>query len=92
MPITTLTSRAFNQDASGAKQAARRGPVFISNRGRADHVLLSIEQYQKHDEGGPIEVIYSSKRPAISGFPGRMATFQKSIAAPEASSAGFTRS
>lgn len=47
MGITTLSSREFNQDASGAKQAARRGPVFITNRGRTEHVLLSIEQYQK---------------------------------------------
>ncbi|MDO9453522.1 MAG: type II toxin-antitoxin system Phd/YefM family antitoxin [Stagnimonas sp.] len=47
MGITTLSSREFNQDASGAKQAARRGPVFITNRGRPEHVLLSIEQYQK---------------------------------------------
>lgn len=28
--------------------------------------VVSIEQYQKHDEGGPIEIVYSSKRPAVS--------------------------
>lgn len=28
MTVATLTSREFNQDASGAKKAARRGPVF----------------------------------------------------------------
>jgi prevent-host-death family protein len=47
MPITTLSSREFNQDASGAKQAANRGPVFITDRGRPAHVLLSIEEYQR---------------------------------------------
>jgi prevent-host-death family protein len=47
MPITTLSSRAFNQDASGAKKAANRGPVFITDRGRPAHVLLSIADYQR---------------------------------------------
>lgn len=47
MPVTTLTSREFNQDTSGAKKAARRGPVFITDRGRLAHVLISIEEYQR---------------------------------------------
>jgi len=45
--ITTLSSREFNQDASRAKKAARKGPVFITDRGRPAHVLLSIEEYRK---------------------------------------------
>ena len=47
MPITTLSSRAFNQDASGAKKAANNGPVFITDRGKPAHVLLNIEDYQR---------------------------------------------
>ncbi len=47
MSTTTLSSREFNQDASGAKKAARNGPVFITDRGRPAHVLLTIEEYQK---------------------------------------------
>jgi prevent-host-death family protein len=47
MTVTTLTSREFNQDASGAKKAARRGPVFITDRGRPAHVLLTIEDYRR---------------------------------------------
>jgi prevent-host-death family protein len=47
MKITTLTSREFNQDASGAKKAANKGPVFITDRGRPAHVLLTIEDYQR---------------------------------------------
>jgi prevent-host-death family protein len=47
MTVTTLTSREFNQDASGAKKAARRGPVFITDRGRPAHVLMTIEDYQR---------------------------------------------
>lgn len=44
---TTLSSREFNQNASDAKRAAQRGPVFITDRGTPSHVLLSIEDYRK---------------------------------------------
>jgi len=44
---TTLSSREFNQDTSRAKKAARSGPVFITDRGRPAHVLLTIEEYQR---------------------------------------------
>lgn len=47
MAITTLSSREFNQDTGRAKRAARKGPVFITDRGRPAHVLLSIKQYEK---------------------------------------------
>lgn len=47
MSITTLSSREFNQDTSGAKRATQRGPVFITDRGQPAHVLLSFEDYQR---------------------------------------------
>lgn len=47
MTITTLSSREFNQRASEAKKAANDGPVFITDRGRPSHVLMSIEQYRR---------------------------------------------
>lgn len=47
MTITTLTSREFNQGASEAKRAANNGPVFITDRGRPAHVLMSYEDYQR---------------------------------------------
>ncbi len=47
MSVTTISSREFNQDTSGAKKATKRGPVIITDRGRPAHVLLSIEQYQR---------------------------------------------
>lgn len=47
MTITTLSSREFNQDASRAKKAAKDGPVFITDRGKPAHVLLSIEDYRR---------------------------------------------
>ena len=45
MSITTLTSREFNQDTGRAKKAASHGPLFITDRGKPSHVLLSIEDY-----------------------------------------------
>lgn len=47
MTITTLSSREFNQDTSRAKKAATDGPVFITDRGRPAHVLLSIKDYRR---------------------------------------------
>jgi hypothetical protein len=45
--ITTISSREFNHDPGQAKRAAKNGPVFITDRGRQTHVVLSIEAYQK---------------------------------------------
>lgn len=47
MAITTLSSRKFNQDTSRAKKASSLGPVFITDRGKPAHVLLSMEEYQR---------------------------------------------
>jgi len=47
MTITTLSSREFNQNSNLAKKAAKQGPVIITDRGEASHVLLSIEEYRR---------------------------------------------
>ena len=47
MTITTLSSRQVNPDASKAKKAAKEGPVFITDRGRPAHVLLTFDEYKK---------------------------------------------
>jgi prevent-host-death family protein len=47
MPITTISSREFNQDVGLAKKAAQNGPVVITDRGEPSHVLLSIKAYRK---------------------------------------------
>ena len=52
MAITTLSSREFNQDTGRAKRAASKGPVFITDRGRPAHVLLSFIEYQKITKKG----------------------------------------
>ncbi len=47
MTIITISSREFNQGASEAKRLATTKPVFITDRGRPAHVLMSIELYQR---------------------------------------------
>ena len=42
-----MSSREFNQDTSRAKKAAERGPVYITDRGRPAHVLLTYEAYEQ---------------------------------------------
>lgn len=44
---TQLSSREFNQDTSGAKKAAENGPVYITDRGRPAHVLLTFDAYEE---------------------------------------------
>lgn len=51
MTVTTFSSREFNQDTGQAKTAARNGPVFITDRGRPAHVLLTFDDYQRLSGG-----------------------------------------
>jgi prevent-host-death family protein len=72
--ITTLSSREFNQDASRAKRAAKRGPVFITDRGRPAHVLLTIEDYRKI-AGGSASIVDMLAMPGVEDVefePGRI--------------------
>lgn len=45
--MTTVSAREFNQDVSGAKRAADKGPVVITDRGEPAYVLLSIADYEQ---------------------------------------------
>lgn len=65
MAITTLSSREFNQDASGAKKAALKGPVFITDRGKPAHVLLSIAEYQRIT-GGQLNIADALAMPDVA--------------------------
>ncbi len=47
MTMTTMSSREFNQNTSKAKKITAAGPVFILDRGKPAHVLLSIQEYQR---------------------------------------------
>lgn len=67
MTITTLSSREFNQHASDAKKAANNGPVFITDRGRPAHVLLSFDEYQKIT-GGTRKIADLLAMPGMEGI------------------------
>jgi prevent-host-death family protein len=45
--MKSFTSRQFNQDVSQAKRVARHEPVFVTDRGKPTHVLMSIEAYRQ---------------------------------------------
>jgi prevent-host-death family protein len=45
--MRAISSRDFNQDVGKAKRAARFEPVFVTDRGRPTHVLMSIEAFQR---------------------------------------------
>ena len=53
--MKVVSSREFNQDVSQAKRAARLEPVFVTDRGRPTHVLMSIEAFRRLS--GPVETI-----------------------------------
>jgi hypothetical protein len=59
MTITKLSSREFNQETGRAKKAARKGPVFITDRGRPAHALLTYVGYQRLTSrpGGIVEML-----------------------------------
>ena len=42
-----VTSREFNQDVSAAKRMARMEPVYVTDRGRPTHVLVSIDAFRR---------------------------------------------
>ncbi|MDF2386795.1 type II toxin-antitoxin system Phd/YefM family antitoxin [Nostoc ellipsosporum NOK] len=45
--MKVITSREFNQDVSAAKRFARAEPVFVTDRGRPTHVLMSIDLFRQ---------------------------------------------
>ncbi len=68
MAKTTVSSREFNQDTSGAKRAAAKGPVIITDRGRPSHVLLSFEAYQKLTRK-PADITELLAMPGVADIP-----------------------
>ena len=47
----TFSSRDFTENVAAAKRASNKGPVFITDRGKPAHVLLSIAEYYKLTSG-----------------------------------------
>jgi hypothetical protein len=47
MGVHYVTSRDFSRDPGRAKKASQDGPVFITNRERPEHVLMTMEDYHR---------------------------------------------
>ena len=45
--MKVIGSREFNQDVSAAKRIAKLEPVFVTDRGRPTHVLMSIQAFRQ---------------------------------------------
>ena len=91
MTTTTLTSREFNQDTSGAEKAANAGPVFITDRGRPAHVLLTAEDYQAL-AGPPPTQVWPARSVRETSWPLRASRWPRGSTAWKASSSKWTRS
>ena len=65
MTTKKLTSREFNQDTGGAKNAAKDGPVYITDRGQPSHVLLTFGDYQRLAANRPSIIELLAQRPGI---------------------------
>ncbi|MCW6507675.1 type II toxin-antitoxin system Phd/YefM family antitoxin [Lichenifustis flavocetrariae] len=74
MPVTQLTSREFNQDTGRAKKAAEAGPVFITDRGRASHVLMTMADYEKlaHAQASIVDLLAMPDAGEIDFAPPRL--------------------
>ncbi|QDA35745.1 type II toxin-antitoxin system Phd/YefM family antitoxin (plasmid) [Paracoccus liaowanqingii] len=81
MEPTTITSRTFNQDASGAKRAAQNGPVFITDRGKPAHVLLSIEAYRRltGQRESIVDLLADPQAAEVPFEPGRLSALTKPV-------------
>lgn len=63
--MTHFTSREFNQSLSKAKKDALSGPVFITDRGRPSHVLLSYVEYERMTSNSP-NIVQALSMPGLS--------------------------
>lgn len=43
----TMSAREFNQNTSGAKQAAEAGPLIITDRGKPAYVLMTHAEFER---------------------------------------------
>jgi prevent-host-death family protein len=49
----TMSSREFNQNTSGAKQAATNGPLVITDRGKPSFVLMTHAEFERLQQPRP---------------------------------------
>lgn len=64
----TFTSRELNHDLGRAKKAALNAPVFITDRGKPAHVLMSYAQYRKLT-GARGNIVEALAMPGLTDIP-----------------------
>ncbi|WP_029589037.1 type II toxin-antitoxin system Phd/YefM family antitoxin [Candidatus Williamhamiltonella defendens] len=67
--MTTLTSKEFNHEVEKAKRAACQEAVFITDRGKPTHVLLSIDEYRKMTQHSHKNIVEALSMPYLSDIP-----------------------
>lgn len=60
MGTRTFSSRQFHQEPGALKKAAADGPVFITDRGKAQYVLLSKADYDRLHASQPRRTLASA--------------------------------
>ncbi len=78
---TTISSREFNHNLGGAKKAAYKGPVFITDRGEPSHVLMTYQDYSRIacEECGIVEALSMKGLSGVEFEPGRAGSIVKDI-------------
>lgn len=57
MPVTTVSASDFARHLVRAKQAAEKGPVIVTDRGRPRYALLKIEGYCRLAATEPLSLL-----------------------------------
>ena len=80
--ITTFSSREFNQDTGRVKKAAEAGPVFITDRGKPAHVLMTFTEYQRvtRKKRDILDLVGMKGAGEIDFEPAKISTLTKPIA------------
>ena len=63
--ITTISSLEFDRDVGRAKKAAEAGPVLITDDGRACHVLITYDDFERLN-GKRRNLVYALAMPGLS--------------------------
>lgn len=64
-PARSMSAREFNRSTGEAKRAALAGPLYITDRGRPSHVLVSYDHYRTLIEDEPSLVDALCSAPGI---------------------------
>ena len=66
--MISMSAREFNQNASKATRLAKQEPVFVTNRGKIEYVLINIADYyelQLVNQSSLLEALYMPEAAVI---------------------------